>query len=392
MTKLISRTALVYLFFLSACASAQELDVEKIAPERVIVVGDVHGDFKQFRVLLEQAGVINKRKKWRAGKAILVQLGDVTDRGPDSLKVIRLLQDLSSQAQAVGGRVEVLLGNHEMMNMIGDLRYVHAGEFAALRDGNSRSRRNSYYEKVKAAELAAVPEGEAAPEFNKAHRKQFDVQHPLGFVEHRLLWQAAGELGQWALARPTVLKIADTLYVHAGLSPDYLSESISSINTRVRTALVNSTPKEGETLIIDDANGPLWYRGWTRMATSPENHQRLDAVLNAFDVKRMVVAHTPLVPTVLPRFDGKILMVDVGMAKHYGHGTGLLELINSKPFVRHGKELIAIPEVDADVIEYLDKVALETGSPTKLVNYRDRLKNKLEMSQKAKSLPAAVNE
>lgn len=361
------------VLLISACASAQISKPSKAQPQRIVVVGDVHGDAKQLKTQLRQAGLIDRRQRWAGGDSVLVQLGDLTDRGPDSLKAIRLLQGLNEQASKQGGHVEVLVGNHEMMNVIGDLRYVHEGEYKAFRDANSKARQNAYYEQVKAAELAAVKEGEATPEFDREHRKAFNAEFPLGYVEHRLAWQATGDLGKWVLENKTVAKIGDTLFVHAGVSQAYKSMTISEINTRVRTALIDPVPSEDETLIIDDQQGPLWYRGWARLAETPENHQALDEVLAAFSVQRMVIAHTPLLPTVLPRFDGKILMVDVGMAKHYGSGTGVLEILPSGLFVRHADEMVEIPTNQDKVLDYLNQVAELTADSERIRAYAKKL-------------------
>src|SRR5262245_33598569 len=106
-------------------------DVVFTGVERVVAVGDVHGDFGAFVGVLRAAGVIDQKNKWTGGKTHLVQTGDVPDRGADSRKVMDLLMDLEKQAPKAGGRVHALIGNHEAMNLYGDLRYVVPGEFAA---------------------------------------------------------------------------------------------------------------------------------------------------------------------------------------------------------------------------------------------------------------------
>ena len=349
---------------------------------RTVVIGDVHGDFKQFVKLLSDAKVIDRRKRWIAGATKLVQLGDVTDRGPDSLKAVRLLQALKDQASDSGGQVDVLIGNHEMMNVIGDLRYVHPGEYKAFRDSNSKQRQNNYYQQTKQHELALAKEKGETVVFDKAHRKAFNKKFPLGYVEHRLAWQADGELGKWVLANPAVLVKDGVVYAHGGLSHAYIDKSIHEINTRVRTNLIDPIPKQGETLTIDDQQGPLWHRGWAQLPETNENHAKLDAVLKTFNAERMVIAHTPLLPTVLPRFDGKVLMVDVGLAAHYGNGTGVLEIINDKAFVRHGDQLIDIPQDSDQVIEYLTTINTAIGGSTRIERYIKGLEaEKLEQPQ-----------
>ena len=115
--------------------------------ERVIAVGDVHGDYEQLVAVLQSAGVIDREEKWIGGKTHLVQTGDMLDRGPDSRKVMDLLMRLEGEASKAGGRVHVLIGNHEAMNIYGDLRYVSAGDYASFTDGNSEKRFEEHYQR-----------------------------------------------------------------------------------------------------------------------------------------------------------------------------------------------------------------------------------------------------
>src|SRR5688572_657396 len=105
--------------------------------ERIVAVGDIHGAFDNFVAILRAAQIIDNRNRWTGGRAVLVQTGDILDRGPDSRKAIDLLRRLERDAQRAGGRVVTLLGNHELMRLISDWRYVSAGEIAAFRTGDS---------------------------------------------------------------------------------------------------------------------------------------------------------------------------------------------------------------------------------------------------------------
>jgi hypothetical protein len=91
--------------------------------DRIVAVGDVHGAYEAFVKILQTADLIDQNQSWIGGKATLVQLGDVPDRGPRSRDVIDLLMRLEANASQ-NGRVECILGNREMMNIIGDLRYA----------------------------------------------------------------------------------------------------------------------------------------------------------------------------------------------------------------------------------------------------------------------------
>jgi len=115
------------------------------APQRIVAVGDLHGDYAAWTQIARAAGVIDSKGHWSGGKTVLVQMGDITDRGPDSLKIVRSLQQLQKEAPRKGGKAIVVLGNHEAMNLIGDNRYTAPGEYAAFADSQSAARRDRFY-------------------------------------------------------------------------------------------------------------------------------------------------------------------------------------------------------------------------------------------------------
>src|SRR6266699_1330971 len=154
---------------------------------RIVAVGDLHGDYQAWQDIARGAGLINAKSHWAGGKTILVQLGDVTDRWADSLKIVRSLQQLQKEAPRKGGRVVVVLGNHEAMNLLGDNRYTTAGEYAAFVDPQSAKRRDRVYDSNR-AQLEAfyrTPDPKMTPEQVRA---TWMAQHPLGWVEHKLAW------------------------------------------------------------------------------------------------------------------------------------------------------------------------------------------------------------
>ena len=108
--------------------------------ERIVAIGDIHGDYDQLAAVLKSAGLIDDQGSWTGGKTHLVQVGDVLDRGPDSRKAMDLLMRIEKEAPEAGGYVHALIGNHEAMNVYGDLRYTSMGEYAAFQDENSELR------------------------------------------------------------------------------------------------------------------------------------------------------------------------------------------------------------------------------------------------------------
>src|SRR6188768_802149 len=131
------------LLFLACWAATPHAQPAAAAPcnvtttERVVAIGDVHGAYDQFVAILRTAGLVNTRDRWSGGRAVLVQTGDILDRGKDSRKVIELLRRLEREARGAGGQVIALTGNHEFMRLAGDWRYVSPGEYDAFRDSGS---------------------------------------------------------------------------------------------------------------------------------------------------------------------------------------------------------------------------------------------------------------
>ena len=308
---------------------------------RIVAVGDLHGDYDAWVAVARAAGVIGANNRWSGGKTTLVQLGDITDRGPDSLKIIRSLQQLQAQAPKSGGRVVVVLGNHEAMNLLGDLRYVTPQEFAAFADNKSVARRERIYmanrQKLEAAAHAVDPNLKPSQV-----REQWLAQTPLGWVEQRAAWSPSGELGRWAAANPAAIKIGDTVFVHGGLSAEYAAIGLDEINRRVAAAMASADL--APTSILTDPLGPLWYRGLvTRdpkadpdgaaaaaVKPRPPLDQELAAVLAASGAKRIVVGHTPSLKGIIVSNDGALVRIDTGMSRYYGGPLTYLEILGDR--------------------------------------------------------------
>ncbi|HET9336776.1 MAG TPA: metallophosphoesterase, partial [Sphingomicrobium sp.] len=228
------------------------------APGRIVAVGDLHGDHDAWLAIAKAAGLIDGKGRWVGGNTTLVQLGDVVDRGPDSLKIIRHLMKLQREASKKGGRVIALVGNHEAMMMTGDLRYIHPGEFAAFATRDSKARRERIYDLNKAA-IEAAYRAQSPQMTAEAIKTEWLKTMPLGRLELQAAWGANGELGKWAASNPAILKLGDSLFVHGGISAAYAGLPIEEINRQVAAAL--KAQDESPTAIINHPQGPLWYRG-----------------------------------------------------------------------------------------------------------------------------------
>jgi hypothetical protein len=257
--------------------------------ERVVAVGDVHGDVEALKEVLRLAKLIDEKGRWSGGKTHLVQTGDIPDRGERTREAFELLMRLEGEALAAGGRVHALLGNHEVMNMLGDLRYVSPGELASFADQS--------------------PEPDAAGT-------------PRGLNGLRAAYGLQGRYGRWLRTHPAVVRVNDTLFVHGGIAPGVPAKTLSELNRWVRQDLFPGNPPGG----AKDAQGPLWFRGYA-LGEEEGAGRSLETVLQRFGAKRMVMGHTTdRDGKIRTRFGGKAVFIDTGLSTGYGRHLAALEL------------------------------------------------------------------
>ncbi len=241
---------------------------------RVVAVGDLHGDVAGVLSALTLAGIVDASGAWIGGKDTLVQTGDVTDRGPDSKGVLALLRRLQGEAAAAGGAVVPLLGNHEVMNIRGDWRYVSAADL----------------------------EGYGGDEKRKA------------------AFEKSGEEGSWLATLDAVAVIDDTVFCHGGLREIWARLGTDAVNRQVREGMFALASKS---LVIGDS-GPMWDRTFAQ-APEAEVCDELGRSLEFVGARRMVVGHTVQEDgKIHTRCDGRIVLIDTGISAHYGsHGSAL---------------------------------------------------------------------
>ncbi|WP_369026688.1 metallophosphoesterase [Qipengyuania sp. RANM35] len=308
--------------------------------QRVVAVGDLHGDYGAWLEIARASGASTDGKHWTGGRSVLVQMGDIVDRGPDSLKIIRHLQTLDKEAAMAGGRVVVLLGNHEAMNVIGDLRYVDPGEYAAFVTRKSDRTRKKAWQAM-APTLVARARTTSPDISEDAVRTAWLAATPLGLVEHRHAWAPGGELGKWAADRPATYRLGDTLFVHGGISLEASVDPIERINARYEAAL-----EEGAQVVrpvLEDPLGPLWYRG--NVAGAPDQGVRpapdgeLATVLARLGAARLVVGHTPNPNGITEEQDGRLIRIDTGISRAYGGPASFLEILGGQTWAHErGKD------------------------------------------------------
>src|SRR5574341_1554327 len=162
--------------------------------QRIVAVGDVHGAYDDFVAILRTTTMIDEQRNWSGRAATLIQTGDILDRGSGGRATMDLLMQLEQQAPKTDGHVLFLLGNHEVMNLIGDLRYVPREEYANYVDSGSEKRREEAYQtylKFRKTRAKVLQQ----PEPTSDDESQWKETHPPGFLEQRLAFSQGGKYG-----------------------------------------------------------------------------------------------------------------------------------------------------------------------------------------------------
>jgi hypothetical protein len=269
--------------------------------ERIVAVGDVHGAYDRMIEILRIAEVVNAEGKWTGGATHLVQTGDVLDRGPDSLKAMEYLRRLTREAERAGGRVHTLLGNHEVMRLLEDFRYVHAGEYDAFKTAGSQDLRQRLADQTPAADRARI------------------MAMPLGMIEMAQAFAPEQNYGGYLRTLNTTVKINGIVFVHGGISPPVAKMTCEAINDGVRREIgrdYDKTRRAPQQTLSAGENGPLWFRG---LALEPEEAfaPQVDAILAAQKARVIVVGHSVAAAKIGTRFGGKVIMIDTGMQSAY---------------------------------------------------------------------------
>ena len=350
----VPRHLLLILVILSPVVLADDWRVNETG--RVVAISDVHGAYEAMVETLANVGILDDKLAWGGGSTRLVIVGDLMDRGPRSRDVMDLLMRLEGEAITAGGYVHVLYGNHESMNMIGDMRYVSKEEYAAFAADETQEQRDRWLEPWSRRDGGKKSE----------LRARFDDAFPAGFFALREAFGPDGKYGRWLLDKAVIAVINGTAFVHGGLSPLVTEIGLDRVNTELKSDLTRyvkavDTLMDAEILLPTDSyydhdaivkrhppflvqseevrealktvkelgesaiftpDGPLWYRGNVACSGIIEE-QRLLATLQIIGAERVVVGHTPTPNRrVLERFDERLIEVDTGMLNFYYNGSG----------------------------------------------------------------------
>ena len=324
--------------------------------QRIVAIGDVHGQYDKFIGLLQTARLVDAKNVWIGGRTHLVLTGDFLDRGPASRKVMDLLMALEPQAEAAGGRVHALIGNHEAMNIYGDLRYVSASDFESYRSPKAEALRDRAFENS----VGDMRSKSSLDVDALTLRKKFDSEHPLGWVEQRIAFAQSGKYGKWLLRQNAVIRINNVLFLHGGISPKYATVPIKKINETVRNELSDFSKLENG--MTTDTDGPLWYRALVQTAETDDTlRTHINRVLETQQVRHIVIGHTPEV-AVLPRFGGAVVTIDVGLAMSDGAPPAFVVIEGGKFYAVHRGRQLDLPVAGEPVLPYL-RTAAELDPP-----------------------------
>ena len=350
---------------------------------RIVAIGDIHGAYDELTRLLQQVGLVDDRHRWSGGSAILVQTGDVADRGAQVREVWDLLMTLERQADAAGGQVVALLGNHETMNLMREVRDVGPGAYASFADGESEDRRQEAYQayaKLSHDRIAAL--GHAPP--NLQTEEEWMATHPLGFVEYLEAIGPEGRYGRWLRSKPVAARVGDAIFMHGGIDPDLAPPTLEDINEQARSEIqtfddfhrhlvdrkmilpfftfeeslaaaqlelaawverlqpgppapgrrppvLESRDRDHLDLLLNilnvrtwsivTPNGPVWFRGFARWLPE-EGRSKVMGLLDQYSVSHFVVGHTIFSGMrITARFGARVFLIDTGMlSSHYQGG------------------------------------------------------------------------
>jgi len=299
--------------------------------EKIVAVGDLHGDYENFITILRGTKLIDYNNHWIGGKTHLVQIGDVMDRGDYAKKIFDLLMRLEKEAEEAGGKVHALIGNHEEMN-IADLAldtpgYVNYKQFTSFLTDDFKKKQEKKFRKKRYSDSSTNYNFEG--EWNKILSEVVgSFYHP---ARRNYIKNFNKKYGKWILKNNAVIKINDIIFVHGGMSEEFSTEKLKDINDRLRFELqdqrwavmnlkLRGKIPENQIRYFRIAEGPLWYRG---LATMPEDNfkENVTRILNNLKAHHIVTAHTPMRKKdeeSMKRFNDRVWIIDTNISRAYG--------------------------------------------------------------------------
>src|SRR5215210_5021380 len=237
---------------------------EYVLPDKMLVISDIEGNFKGFKSILAGNSIVDNNLNWTFGKNHLVLVGDFFDRGLNVTECLWLIYKLENEAEQQGGKVHFILGNHEMMNLKGQLKYV---------------------------------------------RGKYEVNADTLKLDYENWYSNNSELGKWLRTKNGIEKIGDYLFVHAGISKDFPKKYLLyEINSNIRKAIDKDFAKDERRDDIFIGNESLiWYRG---IAKDEETQDDVEKTLSNYKASRMIIGHT-VADNIEYIYNNKIITIDL---------------------------------------------------------------------------------
>lgn len=253
--------------------SLQIESIEYTMPGKVFVISDIEGNFKGFKQILIGNKIIDENFNWAFGNNHLVLVGDFFDRGLNVTECLWLIYKLESEAEKEGGKVHFILGNHEVMNLKGQLRYL----------------RNKYKENADTIKL-----------------------------EYEKWYSQNSELGRWLRTKNGVEKIGNIMFVHAGIRKNFPEEfTIQQINDNIRNSIDKIFTKEEQRHdLFIGSESPIWYRG---ISKEEETQEDVNRTLSRFKANKMIVGHT-IVDNIKYLYNERVVDIDLEHKRNSENG------------------------------------------------------------------------
>ena len=355
------------------------------APPRIVAIADVHGAYAELTALLQRTKIIDANLRWVGGPATLVQLGDVPDRGAQTRQCLDLLMALERQAPKQGGSVVALIGNHEAMNLIGDVRYVTPEIYRSFASAEAEKKREqAYSDYLKFLDHHKDHAHAVMAPRDAAAKAAWMEAHPAGFVEYREAFGPKGTYGKWIRGRHAVVTLGDGIFVHGGLNPALEFASVRELDERVMAEITafdalwkslvdqklvwrymtfreavefvgeelawmqgTGKPLKAEAVrpivlladyrnwLLASPDGPLWFRGLAQ-GDEAALQAGVTAMLDRLQARFIAVGHTVQSKTdITPRFENRVFLLDTGMlASEYKGRPSALEIQDGR-FTAH---------------------------------------------------------
>lgn len=288
------------LFFLACCLLlvSTTLPASAVAAQdsgrRIVAVGDVHGSYESLVDVLSVTGMIDGSLAWSGGDSVLVQTGDLLDIGSGVRPALDLMMRLQGEARAAGGDVIVLLGDHEVLSILGELRDVAPETFATFADEDQTTTLHAAFQEFAQAFLRMeAGYGQANRSKQEELRDKWAEGQIPGRVEYMRAMGPDGVYGKWLRTLPVTTAVDDVLFTHASLAPQLAAWSPDDINERL----------SAEIAALDAARAYLFGLGFvTTFGDIGETIRGLkfqfDAVegLNWFEQPREMLNKPPVLP------------------------------------------------------------------------------------------------